>query len=633
MTRTWTHAVLSVASAVTLMLGLVTQIVAAAFGFHPGLGDPVATLFGAKLYAPWQVMIWIVDWTPRDLSVALILAALVIIALLAGFALAALLGAIEPSSIVIRLPRASFERWAKLSHCGLLRAEGLALGAVRRHSLARHDIIRCRDGHVLMLGNPDHTDEALIAAVSAWRGALVVVQARDVASRMGRANVLRFAPGRADAIAINPLLNVRGGAHAWSDAMLVAHAFLRSTDRMLVASFAALVLDNLAHAKPEARSFAGMRQALADPSRRLAELCARWADGASDLGPASGELARVVRHWHRDGDAALKLLRDIDRVLLLFADGDHALATEGHQVRFADLVSGDGPTTLLIQMAPGWDREAPVSLVSVLLAQLVAACAPSADLDQLGRIKQRDLLLVIEADALAALAAAAPPSPSAQAPKREMPALMDEIMRLAHRHGLRVFTQARCISDAAALIGAYDASLAGGLSAGFSAIAAIGPQTEASAAALASRAGTVEYWRRWPGRQPTLAGWLLPYWERGAASAVAPGVLKATPASDGLLLIDPLKPIWCRTLTCDAGASAFTPASALPCAPHDWGGPPLPRAALSKSAALAAPLDQPDLAVSVGAAAPVSAAKLRRALARGSAPVLSSSQLRGERLL
>lgn len=252
----------------------------------------------------------------------------VAIALLAAFALAGLVSAVEPTSLVIRPPRGHFERWAKLSQCGLLRAEGLALGAVRRLGLGRDHFVRSAHGHVLMLGDPVHTDDALIAAVSSWPGALVIVEARDITCRLGRADVIRFAPGRADTIAINPLLGVRGGVHAWSDAMTLARVFLRTTDGMLAASFAALVLDTLAHGLPAARSFAGMRQALSDPQRRLAELCTRWADSASDLGPASGELVRVVRHWRRDGEAALRMLRDIDIALRLFADGDHALATK-----------------------------------------------------------------------------------------------------------------------------------------------------------------------------------------------------------------------------------------------------------------------------------------------------------------
>lgn len=623
---------LSVVGAVTVMFALATQIVAAALCYHTGLGDPIASLFGVKLYAPWQVLLWTVDWLLRDLGVALNLIMLVGLALFAAFGAAALLAAIEPTSLVLRLPRGRFERWAKLGDYGLLRDDGLALGAVARHVLARPDFLRSSHGNVLMLGDPAHTDAALIAAVSCWRGALVVVEARDIASRLGRADVLRFAPGRADGVAINPLLGVRGGAHAWSDAMTLARAFMGSSEGMLVASFAALVLDTLAHGLPKARSFAGMRQALADPPRRLAELCARWADGASDLGPATGELQRVARYWRADGHAALRMLRDIDIALRLFADGDHAVATEGHQLRLADLVSGDGPTTLIIQMTPAREREASASLVSVLLAQLVAACAPSADLDQLGRVKQRDLLLVIEADALDALTAVAPSSAPAQLSKQEPPPLLDGPMALAHERGLRVLAQAQCIADAAAMIGANDESLDGDLSADFSAIAAIGPQTKASAAALAERAGTVEHWRRWPGDQGRIARWLLPYWERGAAWAVAPGALKAATASEGLLLIDALKPILCRTLTCDAGKSAFVASASLAPAPHDWDASPLPPSAQSKSAALAGPPAQQDLAPASSGVGPVSATKLRRALARRSAPVLSSQSL-GERLL
>lgn len=634
MVRTWVRSLFGAATAITLMLALATQIVAAAFGNHPALGVPIATVFGIKLYAPWNVLIWTAQWTLSDLGMAVMHAALVIVALLAAFAVAALISAIEPTSFVIRPPRERFERWAKLSQRGLLRDDGLALGAVRRLSMGRWQFVRSQRGNVLVLGAPANTDDALIAAVSCWPGALVVVQARDLASRLGRSNALRFAPGRADAIAINPLFGVRGGAHAWSDAMILARAFLRTTDGMLAASFAALVLDTLAYAKPEARSFAGMRQALADPQRRLSELCARWADGASHLGPATGELTRVARYWRRDGEAALRMFRDIDISLRLFADGDHALATEGHQLRFADLVSGDGPATLVIQMTPGNEREASASLVSALLAQLVAACAPSSDLDQFGRTKKRDLLLVFEADALDALTAERPTEAFAIL-KKETPPLVDGAMGLAYQSGLRLLTQARSISEAAALICADDERLDRDISAGFSAIAAIGPQTDATAKALAERVGAVEYWRRWPGEHGALARWLLPYWERATDWVLPPAALKAAPTSDALLLIDELKPIRCRTLVCAAGKSSFDAASVLAQASHDWDAPPPLPAVQSKSVALAAsPPAQPEVALTPSVVGPVTGAKLRRALARRSAPVLpSQSASPGERLI
>lgn len=632
--RTWTRSLIVGAIAVTLMFMLATQIVATASGYHPGLGDPFATILGVQLYAPWQVLTWTAQWMLRDLGIALMHAALVVLALLAAFGFAALIAAIEPTSLVIRPPRPRFERWAKLRQCGLLRGDGLALGAVRRHALARDEFVRCAHGHVLMLGDPANTDEALIAAVSSWSGAVVVVQARDLADRLGRADAVRFAPGRADTIAINPLLNVRGGAHAWRDATALARAFLRTTDGMLAASFAALVLDTLAHTKPAAGSLSGMRQALADPQRRLAELCSRWADGASDLGPASGELARVVRHWRRDGETALRMLRDIDLALRLFSDGDHALATEGHQLRLADLVSADGPDTLVIQMEPGMRGEASAPLASALLAQLVAACALSSDLDQLGRNKKRDLLLVIEADALEALTAGTQTATAAQPLKKATTPFL-ETLRSANGSGLRVLAQARCVSNAVALIAPSDHGAPISVADAFAAIAAIGPQSDASAKTLAEQAGSVEYWRRWPGETGTFARWLLPYWERAVKWVVAPDALRAAPAREGLLLIEALKPVRCCSLICDGGKSSFVVASALAQAPHDWDAPSSPLAAPTALAALAAPSPaQPELASSPAIAGPVSGAKLRRALSRRSAPGSPSpSDPRGERLI
>ncbi|MGQ0531127.1 MAG: hypothetical protein ACT4OF_00360 [Caulobacteraceae bacterium] len=627
---TWRRSVVAVALATTLMLAAATQLVAGVFRQHPALGDALMVVGGVKLYAPWQVLVWTGKWIAHDPWLAFVHAALIVICLLAAFALAALVGAIEPTSLVWRLSRPGFERWRTLGQRGLLRDEGLALGAVRRHALAPHDIVRAPRGHALLLGAPVHTDDALLAALAGWRGALVLVEARDLSSRLPRRDVMRFAPGRADAIAINPLLGVRAGAHAWSDALTLARGFLRTEDGMLVASFAALALDTLARAPPHARSLSGMRQALADPGRRLAEFCARWAEAAADLGPATGEFARVARAWRRDGEAALRMLRDLDVRLRLFADGDHALATEAHQLRFADLVAGDGPSSLVIQMPPGRETAA-ATLVSALLAQLVAACAPAADRDHLGRAKKRELLIVIEANALAALTAEPQSAAPAQwAGKRKRPPLFDGPTCGACERGVRFLIQAPCVSDAGALIGAHDDDLAEDVRDAFAAIAVLGPQTQPSAALAAALAGQVRIWRRWKHQAGRVSRWLLPYWERTDAWVVAPETLQHADASEDLLLMAGLQPIRCRALVTRGAAPAFLNAASLPQAPHDWETPALAPVAASISAAVSASPPEADTALH----APIGGSKLRRALARRAAPTVRPSQHgSGERLL
>jgi hypothetical protein len=625
----WGRTLLTTALALFGMLALATQFVAWVFDQHRALGEAVMAVGGVKLYAPWQVLIWTLQWFAHDAWMALLHVGLIGMVLLAAFGLAGLLGAIEPPSLALRLRRPGFERWAKLGQRGLLRGEGLALGAVRRHTFARPQILRVEGGHALLLGAPVNTDDALIAAIASWRGALVLIDARDLSARLPRQDILRFAPGRADAIAINPLLAVRGGAHAWSDALILARAFLRTDDGMLVASFAALMLDTLAHASPAARSLSGMRQALADPQRRLAEFCAHWADGARfDLGPATGELTRVARYWRRDGEAALRAMRDIDIRLRLFADGDHALATEGHQLRFADLVSGDGPSSLVIQMPPGRERlTAP--LVSALLAQLVAACASATDLDHVGRRKQCELLIVIEANALAALTPDPGPAALANLPGRKMaPPLLDGPMCGACERGVRVLVQAACASDAGMLIGADPGHLAADLAEVFAAIAAIGPQTKTSAEVASALAGQVRVWRRWKHQAGRVSRWFLAHWERIDATVVAPETLQRAEAGEALLLLTGLKPIRGRPLLSDRATAAFVDAASIVRAPHDWDAPPLPPAAVSASTTLPPPPDKENAESNLKA--PIAGSKLRRALARRAVPPLKPD--RGERL-
>lgn len=624
---TWGRFLLTMALALLGMLAVATQVVAWVFNQHPALGEAVAEVDGVKLYAPWQVLIWTAQWFAHDLWKALLHLGLTMLVALATFGWAALAQAIQPPTFRLRLWRPGFERWDRMSQRGLLRGDGLALVGARRHLFARPEILRADTGHALLLGAAVHTDDALLAAAANWHGALVFIEARDLASRLPRQDVLRFAPGRSDAIAINPLLGVRGGAHAWSDALNLARGFLRSEDDMLVAGLAALALDTLTHAKPEARSLSGMRHALADPQRRLAEFCARWAERAeSDLGPATGELTRIARYWRRDGEAALKTMRDIGRRLGLFSDGDHALATEAHQLRFADLVAGEA-SSLVVQMLPGSERST-APLVSALLAQLVTACASATDLDHLGRGKKRDLLIVIEANALAGLVAdPGPAEPDIAAWKKKPLPLFDGSICGASERGVRFLVQAGIVGDASALIGADAGDFAEDAQDVFAAVAAMGPQTEMSAAFAAALAGQVWVWERPQHQSGRLSRWMLPRWERAVAWVVQPADLQRAEAEEALLLLAGMKPIRGRSLITDRASAQFVPAASVAAAPHDWDTLALPPVAVSALAPLSPPPPEKEKALP----APIGGAKLRRALSRRAAPNLKTD--RGKSLI
>lgn len=609
----WARTASILLGALAVFAGAAAQLVAALLAYHPALGQGFAELGGVRFFAPWEILRWAFLWAPHRPWLALLIVVLIGACFLAALAIAALASALEPASLTLRRSRRGYERWATLSQRGRLGASGLALGAVRRHEWARPDFIRHEHGHVLLLGDPKLTDDALIAAISTWDGALVLVDAADLSSKLARTNVVRFAPGRVDTIALNPLFNIRGGAHAWSDARLLARAFLRTGDAVLVDAFAALTLDTLATAPIAIRSLAGMRQRLADPARQLSEMCARWLDGACDLGPATGELARIVRTWRRDGEAALRAFAEIDAALSLFANGDYVLASEGHQLRFADLAAGDGPGCLIVA-PPAGDGVRAAPMVNALLAQLVAACGPSSDLDQFGRCKQRRLLVVIEGEALVGLISG----------KRGAASLFDAFMRNTQGRGCEFIIQARCASYVLALLRAAGEESAAALNAAFSAIAAIGPQTQASAETLSEMAGEVDFWNRMRTFRAPWKDWLLPRWERASASIVSAELVRDAAAEDELLLLQGYNPIRCAPLVGGQGHPVFLSPDALPPAPHDWTAPPLVKSAVPTLASAPSPGGHS------AAARTAAGSQIRRALARKAAPRLKSD---GDRLL
>lgn len=538
-------------------------MLAALHGYAPPFGEPVAYWYSHPLYEPWRFLSWGLAFVPSRpwiAFLAIVIAGAFVLSALAVFAIASGLAPIALPSLKLRR---GFERWDMLRQRGLLAANGLALGAVRRHVLAKPEIVSPPRGNVAIIGASEHTDDALLAALSAWPGAVVFVDARGLSSKLARQDIVRFAPGRADSAAYNPLLALRAGVHGWEDARRLASAFLQSRDQDTVNVFALLMLDQLLAAPFEHRTFAALRRRLADPQRALAELCAAWRGDHPADDPPRSEMARLAQACSAHPHATLAALACIDAALDLFADGAYAEVTSAHQFRFADLVAGDGPTTLVIAPPPG-DAKRAVPLIAAMLAQLVAECASTADLDHLGRRKKREVLVVIEAEACRAIDAA-------RAGAQGQPLIPPH----ASANGCHAVLQAHYASEAM--------ELAGGGAAAFDAIAAIGAQSEASAAALCARGGALPCWRRVKQCRAAWLEWHLPGWEQASRPIVSENELRGAPPERAHLFVKGLRPIRALVLSGGARVAQFGDPAALPRPAHDWSAPPLSRPQASTS--------------------------------------------------
>ncbi|MBX9745617.1 MAG: hypothetical protein K2X34_01865 [Hyphomonadaceae bacterium] len=534
--------------ALTLFAGVVTQLLAAIVGRDARFGEPVALWYGHPLYDPWQFLHWALELAPRHPGIAILCLLLALICVLAAFAVLALGGLMAPGDMPQFKSRRGFCSWDKLGQQGLLTANGLALGAVKRFALSKpvtlYALTGSSAGKIALVGDPRFTDATLIAAASAWPGALVFFDARGVAPELRRQSIVRFAPGPADSASLNPLLAIRGGAHAWADARLLARAMLGVSDDAAIDDFAVLILDQLINAPLDQRNLSSLRARLSLPHAVLTEISAAWPEALCRAQAPQCEIARAVRLWRTQPNAALAHLAEIDAALAFLSDGAFARVTGVHQVRFADLVSAEGPRTLTLEF-PRINAESAAPLMAALLAQLVAACAMNANTDHLGRPRKRDLLIVLEAQALKLLAN-----------QSALPVFF------AHAGGnaCRLLVQGETLKEVP--LEAYDT------------IVAIGPQTEPSAETLSKRGGEISAWRLMSRAEHSIRAWTRPTWARVKRPIVAADDLIAADAAQAMVFVQDLPPFRARSISIHGPPATFLSGADLTPVAHDWDAPP-----------------------------------------------------------
>ncbi len=560
--------------AFTICCGLVTQMVARTLGYHAALGPPLLELGGVHLYAPFSFLQWSIAWAPVSPSLLVLSLCLVLVCVLAAYAVAIVLAQLEPIALADPSPWRGLASWRELRHYGLLRDEGLALGVVRRHAWAKYRTVRSDARSCVFLGKREHTDDAVLAALRSWAGSLVLVDARGtLAERLGHKDVLRFAPGRSAATSINPLLAIRDGVHAWGDARQLASALLTTTSEVpqtAIDAFALLMLDQLLCAPLEARTLASLRHRLMDRAALVACLCRRWSvEPNADAAPAIWEMLRIARAQRADPDEVLTDLARIDQALAIFADARLVTATSAHHLNWSDFVSSPTPQTLVLSLENIGSLAAP--LVHALLAQLAAHHSSASDAPP--------LLLAAEVDAAR---------------------LLVERVGAALPIGanIKILIQSTDTAAAEPLLGT-------GL--GQSPIVAIGPQTDASAQGLSRIAGRCVVFEPMPHAIPRLRRLLLPTWIKQEVDRLPATALKTASPSEAFLVAPDHKPVRMRVLIGGAATSFVAPT--MP-AQHDWSAPPVDSVHL------------PD-APTADAAPPVlagsTATKLRRVLTRAGA--------------
>lgn len=568
----WARNALIAWAALTLFAGVATQLLAAIFGYAAHFGEHAPPWFGFPLYEPWRFLEWGLGLAPVRPWIAFLCIVLALTFVLAAFAVLVLAGLVAPDDLPQFKSRRGFASWDILGQFGLLGASGLALGAVRRHWWTKQDIVSAPSGNVLIVGEPKYTDAALIAAASTWRGPLLFIDARGLASKLPRKNVIRFAPGQKGSVSYNPMLAIRGGVHAWADALVLAKSFLRPSDAALAEAFAILLLNQLTSAPLEQRNLAALRKRLAAPHRLLTEIVAAWPEELCAASAPHSEIARAVRAWRAHPNATLAHLADIDAALAGFAEGAIGQATQAYQFRIAELIIGAGPHTLVLSVPPS-EAAVMARLLSAMLAQLVATCASASDADAPRDHKRQQILIVVEAGAL--------------------PLLRQVLPADAAAHGCHLLAQAPSLEHATS-----DA---------FGTIAAIGPQSDPTADKLSARAGHISEWLLLRRDEVSIRNWMFPRVKVQQALLPAADLTDADP-SRAMLFFQGLAPVRARSLYLEGSQARFVAGAELQSVAHDWAAPP-------------PPVETPTQAASVApATSPLIGAHIRAVLTRRAPP-------------
>ena len=432
---------------------------------------------------------------------------------------------------------------------GLLRLIGCALGAARRHILSPWHVLRIPWGQAAFLGEPELVNSALRAAIRDWDGALVYVDAAGGSAGLEQDSAVRISPGRLEGCSYNPMLAIRGGSHAWSDARILASALLQSTDAWAVQALAALILDQLYTAAPEGRTLPALRMRLLEGADHLARLAARvhvQENGEWRPHPEIRRAALALRAEPSRTQAALQAAR---KALQPFGDARLLRASGCHQLDLADLGAGKGPKALFVEVPPTDAQMAPYC--AAIIAQLVSACTDARHTDHRGRPKRRGVLLVVD-DAAA----------------MGFVPLLRRRASIVAESGLYLCVGARSANDLPALFctaneaEAYEPPL-------FDSLVALGPQEPETATELSRSAGSYSWFEYvWPGSWRDL---ICPQFKGLERPFISENVLKGFGEKDALILMGCRRPIWGRGLLRAYGCpSKMIAPTALPEAAMDW---------------------------------------------------------------
>ncbi|PKB14300.1 type IV secretion system protein VirD4 [Novosphingobium kunmingense] len=405
--------VLAVAFIILASVWAATQWTASALGFQSELGAPWFSLFGHRIYRPYDLFWW---WFSYDAYAPKIFDKAGMIATSGGFV--AIVVAIAMSVWRGRETRGSntfgSAHWATrsdISKAGLFAEKGVVLGKFHNNYL-RHD----GPEHVLCFA-PTRSGKGVglvIPTLLTWPGSVIVHDIKGenweltAGFRSGFSRVLLFDPTNLKSAAYNPLLAVRRGIWEVRDVQNVADVLvdpegsLEKRNHWEKTSHALLVgaILHVLYAEAD-KTLAGVAAFLSDPGRTI-ETTLKAMMTTPHLGEAGPHpvIASAARELlNKSENERSGVLSTAMSFLGLYRDPVIAEVTRRSEWRIADLVDCKRPVTLYLVVPPS-DISRTKPLIRLILNQIGRRLTEELEA---GNDRHRLLLMLDEFPALGRL--------------------------------------------------------------------------------------------------------------------------------------------------------------------------------------------------------------------------------------
>lgn len=411
-----------------------TQFVAAHYAYQPALGWGLQIGETARLYAPWDILIWASKWAHSQTHGPVIRAgaSLLFLGVALGVLLIRMFDAPDTSTnrssgdLALRTGKPDRARgWGDvnaLRAAGLTGDHGVVFGRTEHESwLDRFaqigpELLTSPDLRPLLVTGGTRSGKGrgvVVPSLLNWSWSALVFDpkgelwALSAGHRSTLGPALFFNPRARDTARFNPLAEIAPGSGAVGQVIRLVELLAEpgtgapSTDiwdKLGKEMLGALILHVLFSAAPDAKNLVTVKDLSADLDQAAAVMLAtrhlQQHEGEAPV--CHPHIAQIARSYAATHEKGRKSVQMTVRSYLAWIAGDeieHAISAS--DFRIGDLMCGADPVSLYVQIAPG-DLKALQPLVRLFFHLSATAFTTHLETDSDGRPKEHALLMVLD---------------------------------------------------------------------------------------------------------------------------------------------------------------------------------------------------------------------------------------------